>query len=179
MDNTTADRLKHKLNTEVVRRMLIQYFRAKGFNETFNRNVYPAMLQDLTKVLPLLATKVEVEPHTVEVDPTTGRAILGWNLFVLGNHRMYLGETYHRNLTQLAKQIQAGQLMIPEGEEGGANARHQSTARQVVNFITRVLAKSESGYVDLNGPEQSQPVPSAIGQAGIINGSFYARVWHG
>lgn len=174
MNNTSIDRLKHKLNTEVVRRMLIRYFKGKGFAESFDRQVYPAILQDLTVAIPALGPKVEIEPHTVEVNPATGRAVIGWNLFVLGNHRMYLGETHHRDLTQLAHQIQNGQMVLPEGG-GDTSARFQSTARQVVNFITRVLAKSDAGYVDLNPGEPGGQLPSAMGQVGPMNGAMYNR----
>lgn len=146
MDSRSIDKIKHIANTDVVRRMLVKYFVDKGFTESFDRLLYPALMQDLPIMVPQLATKIDVEPHAVEVDPTTGKAKLGWNLFVLGNQRMYLGETLHRDLVNLARQVQGGSVQTPEA---GAIAMKQVTPRQVVNFVTRVLGKHESGYVDL------------------------------
>jgi hypothetical protein len=171
MDSRTIDKLKHALNTDVVRRMLVRYFRDKDFNESFDRLVYPAILQDLPMALPVLTSKVEVEPHAREVDPNTGKAVLGWNLYVLGTHRMYLGETYHRDLAELARQIQAGLIMIPEG--AGTSARRQSTPRQIINFITRVLSRHEFGYVDLM-PGQGPGVNPSLG-AGMAGSQFYTK----
>jgi len=180
MDNFTIDRIKHTMNTDVVRRLLIKYFRSKpGFEETLSRKVFPPILQDLTLVIPQLVTKVEIEPYCEEIDNNTGKAILGWQLFVLGNHRCFLGNTYHNDLSMLARQLQAGSIMIPEDQQG--SARRQATARQIILFITRVLSKNEAGYVDLSVPQQSQnsSAPNVFGQVGMSNGSFYSRMGSG
>lgn len=148
MDTNSIEQLKHLSNTEVVRRLLIQYFVEKGFAESFDRHLYPAIIQDLTMVIPQMATKVEIVPFAEEVDTYQGKAVLGWNLFVLGNQRMYLGQTFHNDLRGLAAQLQTGFIMIPES--GASNARKQSTPRRIVTFITRILESHESGYVDLS-----------------------------
>lgn len=173
MDSRSIDRLKHVLNTDVVRRMLVSYFKSKGFTESFDRLLHPGAMQDLIQAVPTLASKVEVEPHAIEVDPGTGKAVLGWNLFVLGTHRMYLGETYHRDLLDLARQIEAGQIVLPEGNSA---ARHQVTPRQVVNFVTRVLSRNESGYVDLTPPRpQSGNVGFGAARPNMSSGQFFSR----
>jgi hypothetical protein len=147
MDSHAIETIKHVSNTEVVRRLLIKYFVDKGFTESFDRHVYPAILQDLIMNIPQLSTKVEVVPFAEEVDSYQGKAVLGWNLFVLGTQRMYLGQTYHNDLRGLARQIQTGFIMIPEGAI--SNARRQSTPRRIVTFVTRVLESHNAGYVDL------------------------------
>lgn len=148
MDSLTIDRIKHTANTDVVRRLMIKYFIDKGFHESFDRQMYPALMQDLPMIIPSLANKVEIEPHAEEVDPSMGKAVLGWNLFILGNKRMFLGETYHNNLQDLARQIKTGLILVPEG--GSATARRQTTPRRIIAFITRCLRDTKGGYIDLN-----------------------------
>lgn len=157
IDSYSVDKFKHVLNTEVVRRLLIKYFSDKGYGQSFDRQMYPAVIQDLPLVIPVLSNKIEIVPYATEIDTAMGRAILGWNLFVLGNQRMYLGETYHNSLHDLARQIRSG---IVRTAEGGCNtARRQTTPRRVIAFITRVLGNHESGYVDLNPSTQPLRAP--------------------
>lgn len=150
IDSSDIDNIKHISNTEIIRRLLIKYFYDKGFSESFDRQLYPATVQDLTAVIPILSNKIEVIPHAKDIDTTQGKAVLGWNLFVLGSHRMYLGESFHNNLSDLARQIRNGMITIPEGVGSYTNAKRQTTPRRVITFITRVLANHESGYVDLS-----------------------------
>lgn len=170
MDSGSINSIKHSLNTDAVRRMLIQYFVEKGFTESFDKLLYPAAMQDITTAIPIIDSKIEVIPHAVKVDPMAGTATLGWNLFVLGNHRMYLGETFHRDLGDLARQIQSGFLTM----EDTSGSRHQTTPRRVVHFITRVLSKHDDGFVDLGErgyPTNSQARSTSLGQSGM----FYGR----
>jgi len=150
LDSYDIDKIKHTANTEVARRLLIKYFVDKGFTESFDRQMYPATIQDLPLVIPSLSTKIEIVPHAKDIDASQGKAVLGWNLFLLGNQRMYLGETHHNSLHDLARQIRSGSIQIPEGIGSYATARRQTTPRRVIHFITRVLSGHESGYIDLN-----------------------------
>lgn len=148
MDSTAIDTIKHASNTEVIRRLLVKYFMDKGFTESFDRQVYPSILQDLPYVIPVLSNKIEVQPFAEEVDPSIGKARIGWNLFVLGNQRMFLGETFHNNLKDLARQINSGLILPPSGI--APSVRKQTTPRRIVTFITRVLGDHNAGYVDLS-----------------------------
>lgn len=160
MESHEVDRLKHLTNVEVVRRLLIKYFIDKGAvsEGSFDRQMYPCLIQDLPMVIPTLSNKLEIMPHAKEIDTSLNRAVMGWNLFVLGNQRMYLGETYHNSLHDLARQIRSGMIRVPE--QGFATARRQTTPRRVIAFITRVLGDHEQGYVDLS------PTTSVIRQPG-------------
>lgn len=144
MDAYTVQKLKHSLNSEVVRRLLIKYFINKGFTESFDRLIYPAMLQDMPYVIPELYTKLEIEPYASNIDPMTDSAKIGWNLFVLGEQRMFLGETYHTGLNRLAQMIKT-QSVVSENSD----ATRQTTPRRVVHFVTNVLKRVEAGYTDL------------------------------
>jgi hypothetical protein len=149
MDSQDIDRIKHLSNTEAVRRLLIRYFIDKGFDRCFNRQLYPAAIQDLPMAIPVLANKIEIVPQVEELDIALNRAVLSWNLFVLGNRRMYLGDTFHNNLQDLARMIRQGAI-CPAAY--GPIARRQSTPKKVVMFITKVLGESEAGYVYLIPP---------------------------
>jgi hypothetical protein len=149
MTNLDIERIRHAANTDVIRLLLTKYFVKKGFlNEDggLDRRVNPVMMQDLPLSVPVLAGKLEIEPHAVEIDPTTGCGVIGWNLFVLGTHRMYLGETYHHNLPELARQIKAGTIR----PDIHGSSRRESTPKHVITFITRTLGQSEGGYVDFS-----------------------------
>lgn len=167
LDSLDIDRLKHLSNTEVIRRLLIRYFVDKGFKNSFDRQMYPATVQDLPAVIPILSTKIEVVPHAKEIDTGLSRAVLSWNLFALGSHRMYLGDTYHNDLRDLARQIKSGFIKVPDGIGTYATARRQSTPKRIIVFITRVLSDNESGYIDLNPtsvPARSPGEPYAAKQ---------------
>jgi len=148
IDSFDIDRIKHFANTNVINSLLVKYFKDKGFTESFDNQLYPAVLQDLSITIPSLYNKIEVVPSASDVDLSTDRAVLSWNLFALGNHRMYLGDTYHNGLHDLARQIRGGMVTIPEGNHG--SARRQTTPRRVVSFIGRVLGDHDDGYVDLS-----------------------------
>lgn len=147
IDSYDIDRIKHITNAEVIKKHLIKYFMDKGF-ESFNKQIFPPLLQDLTLQIPLLASKIEVIPNVEQIDVTIDKATLTWNLFVLGNQRMYLGQTFHNGLANLARQIRSGFIgSIEPGND--VTARHTTTPKKVIIFISRVLSGSESGYVDL------------------------------
>jgi hypothetical protein len=147
MDTITIDRIKHAANTDAIRKVLIQYFMTKGFDQSFDRMMYPSIMQDLPMFVPMLEQKIEVVPHAMTVDPAAGKATMGWNLFVLGTHRMYLGESYHDNLIDLARQINNGMIEVPE--RGFGASKRQTTPKKIIAFITRVLGGHKDGYVDL------------------------------
>lgn len=158
MDTRLPDRLRRVTNLEVVRRLLCGYFVSKldeGISpqEGFDRLVYPPTLQDLPFAIPQLAGKVEIEPHMRDVRQMEDTAEIGWNLFVLGTHRKYLGETYHTDLRHLATQIQQGAIL----EETGSAGR-QATPREIVSFILNIMGSHREGYVNLERSTMSLPI---------------------
>ena len=95
--------------------------------------------------IPIFEAKIEIEPYAKEIDPTTGYTKLGWNLFVLGNQRIYLGETEHADLASVTETSEDGRILIHESFK--QPFRMGRTARNIVNFVTRVLSNSESGLI--------------------------------
>jgi hypothetical protein len=167
MESADIDKVKHLSNTEVIRRLLVKYFIDKGFAESFDRQLFPCLIQDLPLIIPVLADKVEIVPYAESVDPNMGRARIGWNMFVLGSHRMYLGETLHNDLNSLARQIQSGMFTLEES----LIARKQTTPKRVVSFLTRVLGDHDAGFVDLR-PSTSRGQPGEpFGSRAVLSGN--------
>lgn len=108
------------------------------------------MVQDLPFLIPEMANVVEVIPYTRNIDLFQDTAQLGWNLFVLGSQRQYLGETYHYGLQELAMQITQGQILSEDRQ-----ATHQATPRSIIHFVTRILGAHQGGHLNLS-PRQNQ-----------------------
>ena len=79
IDSYDVDQVKHIINSEVVKKYLIRFFVEKGF-ESFNKQVFPPILQDLVYQIPLLASKVEIIPNVEQIDVTIDKATLTWYL---------------------------------------------------------------------------------------------------
>lgn len=153
------DNIEYILNGELVRRLLIRYFCEKGFSENFDLRVYPPLLQDISEAIPELIGKIELIPFAIDINPNNGSAKLGWNLFIFGNQRMYLGETDHINLANLARQVESENYVIDS--DGEAVGRQMRSARDIVNWISRVSAKDKSGLisaVDQQAISQKMPI---------------------
>ena len=160
------DKLESVFNKELISRLLVKYFHDKGFTENFDNRVYPPIMQDLPELIPELSGKVELEAFAEEIDPTSGFAKLGWNLFALGNQRMYLGQTEHSDLQELAQQLESSTPIMSEdgGQEGSRRTR---SARDIVTWLSGVLSRSESGIIRTVGERTTQP--SAMGSAQATN----------
>lgn len=140
-----------------MRKTLIAYFVDKGV-ESFAIPMSPPLLFDLPLKVPILLGKLEIVPYMLSLDPVLGKATLGWNLFVLGNRRMFLGETHHSDLQGLARQLSSSTGVL-QFSEVSRNATREATPKQVIKFILRVLSNSKDGYVDLEPPRQAgQPL---------------------
>lgn len=155
MDYQFIDRVKHALNSDIARRLMIKYFMDKGFNN-FDKLLYPPMVQDISHMIPELSDKIEVIPHAININPFDDKAQLGWNLFALGIQRQYLGETYHTGLKSLAMQLQTGMVLSED-----MVATRQATPRRIINFVTRILDTHTNGYIDLT--PRTRPAFSSTG----------------
>ena len=129
------------LGRELVRRLLVRYFVGKGVGD-FGDRVVPVQVGDLGGV-PGLVGKVEVVPYVVDVFPESGGVRLGWNLFVLGCHRLFLGESFHASLVDV-DQVVRGPLCGGGGGGGGVGG---VTVGEVVDFVVGVLGGDREGVV--------------------------------
>jgi hypothetical protein len=141
MESSMELKLKRILNEELIKRLLIQYFINKGIQrESFDKNIYPPIMQDIVMQMPHFMGKLEVQPFVEDIDPNSGNVKLGWNLFVLGTRRMYLGRSTHKNLAELKDSVN-GPINKFEHED-------VATPGQIVEFITHGLSDSEQGIID-------------------------------
>jgi hypothetical protein len=84
-----------------------------------------------------------------EIDPNGGDVRVEWNLFVLGTHRMSLGESTHRNLAELNQAA-----LQPKAD---ALASKKATPDQIVEFVSHILGNSKAGMIS---KKKTQIVPS-------------------
>lgn len=145
MNDVVTNNIRRLLNKEVAKRLLIKYFCEKGFTENFNQKVYPPAIQDLSDMIPEMASKVEIVPAAEELDPRTNYAKIRWDLFVLGNQRLFLGFTEHANLNEVARSIGQGSIISEK-----RTSSNEATAAKIVTFITRVLGESDQGFLRKN-----------------------------
>jgi hypothetical protein len=179
MNDLQRTRVRQAANTEAVRRMLIKYFSDRGYTESFDKAINPINIQDMPFANVGMDTKLEIEPHAIEIDPTTSRATLGWNMFVLGNQRIFLGETQHQNLLELARQIKSGQILA----DAIVGTRRCTTPRRIIMFIERVLNGRNSGYIDISPRDRQmsgKPRPyRPLGGGSNQESSYYTRAGYG
>lgn len=149
-EKALVERLRYTLNAEYIRRNLIKYFIEKGFNETFNKTVYPPMMQDITTKLPELASKVEITPWVKETHPATGQVTIGWNLFVFGQNRMELGDSTHNNMADL--------MRASYGPTPASLSTNMKTPKEIIEHIIRVLKNDKMGLVKAS-PQSPLPEP--------------------
>jgi hypothetical protein len=134
MRSTLIDRIRQGLNREFVLRSLIRYFFEKGFGESFDAHIYPPSIQDIGTKVPHFEDVIEVVPHVDGIYAGQGIVRLGWNLFVLGTRRMYLGKTTHKNLTELKHaSVPAGQVL-----------ESTATPRAIVKFVLSAISDDKA-----------------------------------
>jgi hypothetical protein len=139
VSDALTEKVYYALNKEYMRRLLTKYFYQKGFKEDMNAKIYPPLLQDLAMAIPSLMGKIEIEPEVCDVDPTTGIVSLEWNMFLLGNKRMFLGESTHTDLAEIRSP------MSGVSDKSGIRIINYTTPAKVVNFIINVLGEHKMG----------------------------------
>ena len=164
MRSEMIERIRQSLGRELVMRSLVKFFVENGFRESFDVHIYPPLLQSIPKQVPILAEKIEVEPYVDSINQRHGTVQLGWNLFVLGTKRMFLGKTIHRNLTEL------NQTTMPAGSIMDLKA----TPRSIIKFVLSVL--EDEGEEVQQMPSVIPTVPTTLPRIGsTLSGSYYEK----
>lgn len=141
MNPLLARKIKRKLQRELIKRQLNEFFVTRGY-DNFSEPLYPPIAATLPQSIPHLISKCEVVPYAESVDVATGIHKIGWNLFVLGNYRLDLGSTSHTSATEILRATQGkADTNLP--------AEMKTTPDRVIEFILKVLDNSKSGYIDL------------------------------
>jgi hypothetical protein len=152
VNTSLTNRLKRKLQKELIKRQLVAFFVEKGY-DNFDMPLYPPAAYDMPVRVPHLFTRCEIVPTVEETDTTLGTVRLTWNLFILGTQRLDLGSTTH-----------SGQSDIVRAIVGEPNMELPSecvvTPKKVIDFILKILENSKSGFVEL--PPNFQIPPGAL-----------------
>jgi len=162
MRETVQERIRMMFNLEYAKRLLIRYFVKKGFAESFDVHIYPPLIHDIPKEIPQLLGKVEVVPYIEEIDPASGTVRVGWNLFVLGHSRMYLGNSTHKDINE-----------INVGQYAGASslsAKKAVTPKQLIKFVVGELTDKKGGFLDT--APSTAPTPSV---PSMQSSQFYSK----
>lgn len=155
------EHIRKALTVHILRESLNCYFSDKEL--TKDDYIYPPAIRDIADSVPILSGRVEVVPYMEEINPTTNWVKVGWNLFVLGNQRIFLGHTIHESLAHMER--------AAVNEESMKTSIRKSTADEITKFIIENILKHD---VDLYPLEQyGSP---AVNAAKIpTTGAFYER----
>ena len=166
MNAKIKNKLKRALQEELVKRLLVKYFKDKGLSETL---LYPPAIYDLPYRVPELLNSVEIVPYVENLDPTTSVVTVGWNLFTLGIHRVALGTSTHANLMEFKRSL------LSSGEGTGMPSSRKKTARQLIEFVMNILGRNKNALLELP-PGAKLPAFSQIPQLGAtMSGGFYEK----
>lgn len=125
-----TDKISHILLKELARRKMTEYFlETKGVN--LKSKLYPPSIMDMVKSIPLLQEEIEVVPFVISQNPRTRSVTIGWNLFVGGITRMFMGTTSHSDIYELKQTVMTGQLPLQ------TVGQSRCTPEKVIEFIIR------------------------------------------
>ena len=170
MNSRVRNRLRRALQEELVRRLLIKYFKDKGIMESA---IYPPAIFDLPYKVPELLNSVEIVPYIEKMDTITNVVTVGWNLFVLGTNRIHLGSSTHANLVEFKRSLMGNVSNDLPGER-------KKTANQIVEFIMDIVGKNKDVLLEVPQgvrlPLQSGPLTNLQPRFGAtMSGGFYEK----
>lgn len=160
MNPKLLNNLRNILGIASVRQQLDEYFENKNIDE--KSMIYPPSIQDINSINEI-ANKVEVIPFMEELDPTSGNIKVGWNLFVLGTNRKFLGYSVHDSFND-----------IKESEiKSMDNVLSYATGEEIKNFIVETLQKYNEDQVFIGNMEYDPPQTN-VAKMPIAN-NFYEQ----
>ncbi|CAK0748148.1 hypothetical protein CCP1ISM_20009 [Azospirillaceae bacterium] len=137
MNKRIKDDITRVLQKEYLRRSLIEYFKNKGYTKTFEICPYPPSLQDMNEQA-FASKAIEVAYNIEDIDLIDNAVKISWNIFVLGNKRIFLGYTNHQNFSD----IQNNRNII-------ADFNGPINIDKIINTIVEFLGNSTTIY-DIN-----------------------------
>lgn len=177
MDPKLRNNIKKAIEEELIHRLLIKYFKEKGFSESFDSPVYPPSIYDLPYRIPELISAVEVVPFVDKMDPITGSVSVGWNLFVAGINRMHLGTSVHANLVEFRNSLMNNNpVKKPSGDL-------KKTPSSIIEFITGIVKRNRDIITDVPQSANMPQITSILQPMGLnkprvgpsMPGSWYEK----
>lgn len=176
MNIILASRIKRKLQKELMKRKLIEYFVVKGY-DNFEGPLYPPSIYDLPVKIPELFNRIEIIPSVDSIDTNMGTVTLAWKMFVLGTSLIDLGKSTHAGESDVLRAVMGEpNVELP--------AERVTSPKAVVNFILKVLGNSKTGFIELPGNFQIPPDALTLPLlskarspriAPTASGAFYSR----
>lgn len=162
MDPKLLNNIRNILGISSIRKQLSEYLISKNIDS--NTLIYPPLIQDIGSVSEI-SGRVELVPFMEELDPMSGFIKVGWNLFVLGTNRKFLGYTVHESLEDLkrsepSKQSKEHSLCYVSGGE-------------ILDFIIKTLQKYNENHISL-GPIKTE-APQTYGSKMPVSNSYYEK----
>lgn len=170
MDSVTKSCLLKSLQKEFVRRNIIKYFEMKGY-DNFLVKPYPPSIIDIADSTGILDGLIEIKYYLEDINMNNNILKIGWNLFVLGSQRAFLGYTTHKNFSEI--------------ENGISNVKNEPNCpisiKELVEWIVEVIGSSNKlkevyeQYSDNNKNNYSRPQFNSYNRAKSIP-NFNKRV---
>lgn len=110
--------------------------------DDYDNPIKPFLIQDMVEAIPQLSQKIEIVPSVNSIDPMTGEVNIDWNMFVLGNQRLYVGNSTHTNLSELKESSNSPNMKI--------DYKSNTTPNKIIKFVSHVLSNSKNGKINMN-----------------------------
>lgn len=132
MSDAIQNSMLKVLQKEFVRRNMIKYFEEKGY-DNFLVKPYPPTLMDINERVDILNGLIEVSYFLEDIDMANNNVKVGWNVFLLGNKRIFLGYTIHNNLSEI------------DHSRNASNIEHDGpiNIKSITETIVEMLGESE------------------------------------
>lgn len=147
MDPKLLNNVRMILGLTVIKQQLNEYFENKQIN--MESLLYPPIIQDMNESVPDISNKVELTPFMEELDPTSGYVKVGWNLFVMGTNRKFLGYTVHESLEDLKQPS--------DGKKAMETSLRYATPNDIVEFIVETIQEYDPEHISIGPMKFSEP----------------------
>jgi hypothetical protein len=163
MNPKLLNSIRNILGIASVRKQLCEYLEKKEMNE--RSVVYPPSIQDIQENIPDISNRVEIVPFMEELDPTSGFVKVGWNLFVFGTNRKFLGYTIHESIDEL-------KMAVPN-KKAAEHSLCYTTGGELIEFIIDTLRKYNEDQIVLGPMKFKQPQVYAAKMP--VSNAYYER----
>lgn len=117
--------------------------------------ISPLKLLDLPYDIPALSDLIEIVPFVEDINNATGEITVGWNLFVDGIYRMYLGSTKFESIKQVQEALKTKANNTKE-------INSDVDGKSLIQFITSII-RDHDIPIDINAKRITRSFYDEIG----------------